>query len=50
MAKKVKAGLKATSRGVAYIQAIKRGGKLGKPEPVVITTVRAAPPKRRKRR
>lgn len=45
--RKTKVGVAVTGRAVAYIQKVGRGGKLGKAEPVVLTTVRvgAAVPK-----
>lgn len=52
--RKPKAVLTATSRGVVYLQPVKRGGKLGKAIPFVATTVQAGAPrasvKRKKRR
>ena len=37
--KKGKVGIRATGRSVAYIQTIGKKGKLGKAQPVVLTTV-----------
>ena len=43
MAKKKKTAkkIRVTGRAMAYVQEVKKGGKLGKPKPVVLTTVRA---------
>lgn len=54
MAKRKKTAVRVgvTGRSVAYVQSVGKGGKLGKAQPVVITTVRvgAAPTKAKKRR
>jgi len=54
--KKTSANVQVTGRAVAYIQDVKKGNKLGKARPVVLTTVRvagqqspAATPKRRRK-
>ena len=52
--KKREVGVQVTGRSVAYIQEYGRGGKPGKPKPVIITTVRpkistVAPKKKRRR-
>jgi len=39
-AKKPKGNIQVTGRTIAYQQPIGKGGKLGKPKPVLITTAR----------
>ena len=53
MAKKPRAAVRAVGQTPAFIRPVGRGGKLGKPQPVVIIPVRvgaAAPAKKTKRR
>ena len=54
MAKGKNVNVNVTGRTVAYIQTVGTGGKLGKAQPVVVTTVRAggarAPTGKKKRR
>jgi len=50
MARKPKVGVTVTGRAVAYIQEVKKSGKLGKAKPVVVTTVRAGAAQKKVRR
>ncbi len=44
----VPVGVQVTGRSVAYVQPVGRGGKLGKAQPVVLTTVRVTPQRKKK--